>query len=424
MIDKTDIIDYLREFKTIEAKIFARDLKVPLDSEFIIAIYGPRRAGKTYYFFQLMRSMSNPLYLNFEDSRLREINYKELRDVIRHYIEEYKTEPKELLLDEIQNISSWEIAVRELSDLKKYRIFITGSSSRMLSKEILTQLRGRSLSYLMLPFSFGEVIRLKGISTDHISRDEVAKIKGELAEYIDFGGFPAVVLSNDESEMTKILREYSDLVLFKDFVERHNIKSIDLARYIQESILHNFSSEISANAIFKKAKSTGIKVSKNTIYDYLEKLEDTAFFFFLARYSEKAHERSTWPKKVYLADTGLSKALRFSEDKGKLIENAVFLELLRSKNVDPLVEVYYLKDTNEEVDFLVKKGAKISELIQVTYKLDDSNYKREVNPLIKFGKELGVTKLLIITWDQEEEINKDGLSIKVIALWKWLLIAS
>jgi predicted AAA+ superfamily ATPase len=134
-----DVLDYLREFNIIKTVVFDRDMKVPLDTDFIISIYGPLWAGKTYYFFQNMKNMADPLYLNFEDSRLRELNYKELREVIRFYIEEYKTEPKELLLDEVQNINGWEIAVRELSDLKKYKIYITGSSPKMLSKEILTQ---------------------------------------------------------------------------------------------------------------------------------------------------------------------------------------------------------------------------------------------------------------------------------------------
>jgi predicted AAA+ superfamily ATPase len=190
-----------------------------------------------------------------------------------------------------------------------------------------------------------------------------------LEEYLDFGGFPEVVFSKGESEKVKILREYFDLILFKDFVERHKIKSIELARYIQESVLQNFSSEISANSIFKKAKSQNIKVSKNTIYYDSKKLEDTALSFLLSRYSKKAHERSSWPKKIYLADTGLSKVIRYSEEKGKLIENAVFLELLRTKSRDPLVDLFNLKNSEEEIDFLIKKGSRIIELVQVTYKL-------------------------------------------------------
>lgn len=378
---------------------------------------GPRRAGKTYYFFQIKNMLKNPLYLNFEDSRLRNIDYKEIRDVIRLYIEEYGEAPKELLFDEIQNIDGWDIAIRELYDIKKYKIFITGSSSKMLSKEITTKLRGRTLSYTLLPFSFREFLKIKNIKIEHLSKDDETLIKNALNEYINYGGFPDVVMNQEKD---KILAEYTDLILFKDFIERHEIKNIQLARYIQESILQNFSKEITSNSLFNKARSSGIKVSNNTIYDYLEKLNDTVIFFFVDRYSERAHERTSWPKKVYLADTGLSKVFRFGDDTSKLIENVVFLELIRKKNKD-LFDIYYLSNSSGEIDFVLKRGSNIFSLIQVAYEMNEENKKREIKPLLLAADRFKCKDLTIITWDEENMIKEDDKIIKLIPLWKWLL---
>ena len=419
-MEKEDIVDYLKEYENFKPELMERELSVPLDSSFVISIIGPRRAGKTYYLFQLSREMSDYIYLNFEDSRLYGVKHTELRDIIRTYIEIYGKEPGTLLLDEIQNVKNWEIVVRELHDLKRYRTFLTGSSSKLLSKEIATQLRGRTLSYLLLPFSFREFSKAKGLKIEkYMSRDASARIKHYLLEYMEFGGFPEVVLSK---EKVKILKEYAELILFKDFIERHQIKNVELARVLHSFTIHNFTNEISVNALFNRVKSMGVRVSKNTIYDYLSKLEDTTFFFFLRKYSKKPHLRESYPQKIYLCDTGLTKTLRYSEDKGKLIENIVFLELQRKTNSNPLLEVFYWKDYQQrEVDFIIKEGTQINQLIQVTYALTPENEKREIRSLLKASRELNCKNLLMITWDQAEVIKKNKKKIKQTQLWQWLI---
>jgi len=417
---KEDIVDYLKEYESFKPELVERELSVPLDSRFVISVIGPRRAGKTYYLFQLSREMSNFIHLNFEDSRLYGVKYTDLRDIIRTFIEIYGKEPVNILLDEIQAVKNWEIIVRELHDLKRYRMFLTGSSSKLLSKEIATQLRGRTLSYLLLPFSFREYLGAKGLKTEkYMSRDTSARIKHYLQEYMEFGGFPEVVLSE---EKVKILKEYAELILFRDFIERHQIRNVELARVLHSSTIQNFTTEISVNALFNRVKSMGVQVSKNTVFDYLSKLEDTAFFFFLRKYSEKPHLRESYPKKIYLCDTGLTKTLRFYEDKGKLIENIVFLELQRKTNSNPLLEVFYWKDYQQrEVDFVIKEGTQINQLIQVTYELTEENEKREIRSLLKASRELNCDNLLMITWDQAEVIKKNKKKIKQTQLWQWLI---
>ena len=419
MFVRDEVIDYLREYENIPEDILERELKVPLESNFIVSIIGPRRAGKTYFLFLLYKKIANCVYLNFEDSRLAEITHKELRDVIRIFAEIYGRYPSCLLLDEIQNVEGWEKIVRELYDLRKYKIFLTGSSSRLLSKEIATQLRGRSLSFSLLPFSFREFLAFEHIAIEkYLSRDDEARMKNLLRNYMEFGGFPDVVKNE---EKLKILKEYADLILFRDFIERHKIRNIDLARMIHTFMMQNYSKEISIRSLYGKLK-TNVRVGKDTVYNYVTKLEDTMFFFFLKKYSTKAHLRESWPKKIYLCDTGLTKIVRYSQDYGRLMENIVFLDLLRRKNNNPLAEFFYLKLIDGEIDFVVKEGTTIEQLIQVTYASGkDEIEKREIKSLIKASEQLKCDNLLIITWDYEDEIIIEDKKIRCTPLWKWLL---
>ena len=158
------------------------------------------------------------------------------------------------------------------------------------------------------------------------------------------------------------------------------------------------------------------------MYDYITKLEGILFFFFLKKFSKKVHLRETWPKKIYLCDTGLVKITKFSPDYGRSMENTVFLELVRSKNENPLMDIFYYKLSDGEVDFVLKKGSKIKQLIQVTYASSkDEIEKREIKSLLKASKELKCKDLLVITWDYEGEEKHDKKKIKFIPLWKWLI---
>ncbi|MEW6007929.1 MAG: ATP-binding protein [bacterium] len=414
--------DYILEYtKRPIPPLIERDLRIA-QTDRIISIIGPRRAGKTYYFYQLMRDKKEKaLYLNFEDTRLIELNFKEIRDLIRIYKEFRGKEPEYLFLDEIQNIQNWELAIREILDTQRYKIFITGSSSKLLSYEIATSLRGRTFKYLLLPFSFSEFLKAEGSPLgEALSKEEKAEIRGKLRRYLEFGGFPELV---KEKEKERILKGFYELILFRDLVERHKLKNIALARFLLSNFSQNLSCEMSINKIFNFLKSQGKRVGKNTLYDYCEKIEDSVSVFFLLRYSEKIYQKEAWPKKVYLCDTGLSKVVRAQEDIGKLMENAVFLELLRRQNERPLIELYYYKDTSgKEIDFVLKEKTKVEELIQVCYNIEEIKTKeREFKSLITGAKRLNCQNLTVITWDLEAEEEFKGFWVNLIPLTKWLI---
>jgi len=411
--------DYIVEWAKKEtAKGINRELEVPRRKDKVISVIGPRRAGKTYYFYQLFGE-ENSLYLNFEDTRLMDVNFKEIRDLIRVYMEVTDNVPSNLFFDEIQNVKNWEIALRELLDLQRYNIFATGSSSKLLSREIATQLRGRTFSYLLLPFSFREFLKAKNVTTEFLTMDDAAKIRSLLRDYLEFGGFPEVAFEKTEKE--RILKEYFEMTLFRDIVERHKLKNISLARFLLSFFLQNFSKEFSINKIVKSLKSQ--KFGKNTLYSYVDKIQDSVVLFVLNRFSPKVYQRESWPKKIYLCDTGLTKIVRFSEDIGKLMENCVFLELLRLTNKKPLLEIYYWKNHQQaEVDFVLKEGTKIEQLIQVTYASGkDEIEEREVKSLLKASKEIKCKDLSVITWNYEDAVKINNRIVKFIPLWKWLL---
>ncbi|HID19873.1 MAG TPA: ATP-binding protein [Methanophagales archaeon] len=388
----------------------------------VICIVGPRRAGKTYYFFQLMKPVKEvSLYLDFEDSSLLTVKFDEIMEIAHLFTEITGKEPRYIFLDEIQTLDKWETAVRTLLDRTPYNVFVTGSSSKLLSKEIATQLRGRSLTYILLPFSFKEFLKAKKIELKNIlTQIEKAKIKKYLREYLELGGFPEVVL---KEEREKILKEYFDTIFFKDFVERHELRSLEVARFIFSFVFQNFSSELSVNKIVNFLKSEGKRFGKNTVYSYIEKLQDTQAVFFVNRISKKIYIKESWPRKAYICDTGISTIFRFSEDIGKLMENAVFLELKRMQNERPILEIYYYRDYQQrEVDFVLKDGLEIKELIQVTYASDRTEVvKREVDALLKVSSEFKCKNLVIITWDYEDELMVKNKTVMCIPLWKWLI---
>lgn len=431
-MNQKEVEQYLIDFQKRDfPKLVDRTLKVPLGNK-ITAIIGPRRAGKTSYLYQIMKEVikagkdkDDIIYLNFESTKLFDLDFKEIKEVVGIHKRLFpKTKNPVLFLDEPQNIQNWEKAVRELDD-EGYRIFISGSSSKLLSKEIATSLRGRSISYLLLPFSFKEFLDLKGFPAQRLtSSNEKTKILALLDEYLEFGGFPEVVLEQNKDTKLRIIESYLDLTIYKDIVERHAIKDSMLIKWLIKSVASSYTKEISILKIYDTLKSQGRRTSKDELYAYASLLNDSLFALYLPKFSWSVRKREP-VNKVFLCDTGFVKMIEIGKDIGKKMENTFFLEMLRRKM--PTVEYYYWKNVqHEEVDLLVKEGAKITSLIQISKELDNHEIReREIRSLLKASTELKCDELIMITENHEkvEDAEWRGIKgqIKYIPLWKWLL---
>ncbi|MEK6874645.1 MAG: ATP-binding protein [Nanoarchaeota archaeon] len=430
-MDTKEVEEYLTNFQKKDLPTLIHRPVQKFSEKKINAIIGPRRAGKTSFLFQIMRDMisqgrskTNIIYLNFENARLFDIQFKEVSKVIEMHKRLFPSTRKPVIfIDEPQNVVMWEKAIRDLYD-DGFQIFISGSSSKLLSKEIATPLRGRSLSVLLLPFSFAEFLSAKGYKVEsNQSSDEMIKTLSLLDEYLEFGGYPEVVLEKDNDLKQKTLENYLDLTIYKDMVERHGIKDTLLVKWLIKSIMSSYTKEISINKIYSTLKSQGRKFSKDELYTLASMISDSFFAIYLPRFSYSIRKREPTGK-AYLCDIGFARLIESSIDVGKKMENTIFLELTRRQEIG--VELFYWKTQSEEVDFVLKRGTKVIQLIQVSKQGKDEKPKdREARALLKARKALDCQNLLIITQDEEttKEYEWYGIkeNIKSIPLWKWLL---
>ncbi len=406
-----------------------RELTLP-DLDKAVTVIGLRRVGKTYLLFQVIHrllraknlKLENIFYVNFEDNRLEGMGSKELSRIVELY-RKYNPDSKTMYLffDEIQNVTGWERFVRRLLERRDVRIFVTGSSSKLLSKEIATTLRGRSLSYTLFPLSFREFLAFKGFKAEEpFIEDERGKIKRYLDEYLQFGGFPEIV-NYDAHLRLRTLREYLDMVVYKDLVDRYGIEKVSVMKSLIRLVVKNFSRRVSVRSLYNTLSSQA-RLSRNTVYEYFSYLEDVGFVFPVRKFSfsEKVSQRGT--PKLYVIDNGFP-TIYGLEDVGFRMENVVAIELLRRKHYfNPALDVYYWQDrTRREVDFVVVEGFRVRELIQVCYDLDYNTRKRELDALLKASRELGCNNLRVVTWDYEGVGEVDGRRVEFAPLWKWLL---
>ena len=420
---KKELFKYLiKEFHEIELpKLKARDLVIP-ETKKIITLVGMRRAGKTFYFYQLINNLlknvpkERILYINFEDDRILPLDIKELDEILEAYYELYpKNKEKEIYLffDELQNIRGWEMYARRISDKEKAKIFITGSSSKLLSREIATSLRGRTLTFNIFPLSFKEFLKFNQIELDKnivysIKRFEIKKL---FEKYMDLGGFPEIVLEKNNLEQD-ILNNYFEIMIYRDIIERFAVRNAALLKILSKFLLTNISSQFSINAYYNSLKNK-VPVSKDTIFEYVSYLEETNMIFLVPLFSYSLKVQQANPKKVYCIDNGLRNAVsfKFSKDEGRLAENLVFVELKRRNS-----DVYYWKNKGE-IDFIVKSRDQSLTAINVSY--SNNIEEREIRILSEFKKKFRKTKkLIILTKDLEREKEK---GIEFIPLWKWLL---
>ncbi len=417
----------VKDFFNLEVDAVERDLDVPFDPDLrkAVTIIGPRRAGKTFYllshFTRLRKEGKAALFLPLDDDRLYPPSLEDLSTLIKVFYELFPNAKEGyLFLDEIQNVPNWELFVKRAVEREGFKVFLTGSSSKLLSREIASALRGRTLTFEMFPFSFREFLRAKGMELGrYLSTKEEANIKALLREYLEFGGFPEVVMIENEYLKRKVLEEYIDVMLYRDVVERYNLKNLKAVRMFLKLLVTSFAKEFSINRTANYMKGMGIEVSKNTLYNYLEYFSDAYIVFPLKRFSYSLKEIERSLPKIYIIDNGLINAysLRFTDNIGRLMENAAFLELRRRNK-----EIFYFKTPDgREVDFVVKEGNRIMELIQVSYSIEDtSTWERELKGLVKASKELKCENLRIITWDKEGREEFKGRSVELTPLWKFL----
>jgi predicted AAA+ superfamily ATPase len=374
-------------------------------------------------------SKDQRLYINLEDDRLIGTRLEDMDMFLRTF---HEISPDtigirtHMFLDEVQMVEGWERYVRRMIDTEDVRMYITGSSSRLLAKEIATSMRGRTTTYTILPFSFKEFVRAKGVEVrPHVSSKERSRILSMLTEFMRFGGFPEVVLEDNEDVKLRILREYVDVMLMRDIVERHGIRNIRVMRLLFARLLASVSSEFSVHKYHRQLRSQGQAVSKNTLYDYLGYLEDAFAVYPLRRFSYKLKEVDQSLPKVYPLDTGFVTQAegKFTDDHGPFIEATAAIELLRRRADDPSMEIFHWRDAQgKEVDFVIKEGKKVTSLIQSCYHMEDiRTSEREISPLLKASRELRCDNLMILTWDQEGEEMVDGMRIVLVPLWRWLL---
>ena len=396
-----------------------------LKSKEVILITGIRRSGKSSLMKLLCDdiinkfnvSKSNILYLNFDDERFIDFTVKDFDNLYETFLEIENPQGKTyFFLDEIQNIKGWERWVNRLYEFEDIKFFITGSNATLLSSEISTALTGRNRQIITWPFSFSEFLALRNIflsDKDLYLKEKRIVLKKLFKEYLQYGGFPEVLKLKDVG----LLEQYFKDIIYRDLISRYSIRNI---KELKELCLY-LASNPATICSYENLKTCIKAKNINTIKNYLEALENIFLFFKVSLFDYSIKRQIYNPGKFYIVDVGFSQILgfNFSKNIGHLFENLVFLELKRRNK-----EIYYWKSKKgREVDFVIKKGRKIEEAIQVCFSLNnEETKKREIEGLLEVKDELNPDRFVIITDDEEREEKINKLKVKIIPLWKWCFI--
>jgi hypothetical protein len=390
----------------------------------IISIVGVRRSGKS----SLLRLLAGDLmektnvsenrilYLNFEDERFTDFKPSDFEKILEASDE--VLEPggtKYFFLDEVQKVTGWERWLNRLYELENIKILVTGSNTDLISSKVSSSLTGRIRQVANFPFSFREFLAFKGhasVGKAILRREDKAVIRKQLSEYVRMGGFPEVVKIGDES----LLEQYFKDILYRDVIAGHSVRN---QREVRELALFLASNPGAVLSLANLKKMIQVK-SLNTVKNYLEMFEGVFLFMRLNLFDFSLKRQIYNPPKFYPVDTGLSDAVGFhsSPNTGRALETLVFLDMKRRG-----LDFYYWKSKRgKEVDFVVRKGRKVEEAVQVSLSLKGSGtMDREMDGLKSAQEELGAKHLFLITDDEEREIKENSLRVQVIPLWKWLL---
>ena len=426
-MNKKELIKQLiRDFHTAPLRsLKPRTLKLPLHLEKVIVVTGMRRAGKTSLLLQAIGELRQTLpkekilYLNFEDERLS-LEAGDLDLVLQSYRELYpelNLSECYFFFDEIQEIDGWEKFVRRMDESVSRHLFVTGSNARLLGSEIATALRGRSLRYEVFPLSFGEYLEFTGAGGDPFGSAGRARILRAFDRYLREGGFPELVFIEEGDIRRKVLQEYFDVMIFKDLIERYQEGNVAALKYFLKRLIEGIGSPLSVAKIHNEMKSAGFRIGKNTLHDYLEMAEAVYFGLIATRYDPSIVRRELAEKKGYLIDNGFLTALsyRYSDDRGKLLENLVAIELRRRG------QTLLFAKGQKECDFVAEENGALLP-IQVSVDLSHPPTKeREVAGLLAAASFVGAKRGIIVTFEHEEQLSQSGVIIDMVPCWKFLM---
>ena len=389
----------------------SQDFDTLLNSHLIKLITGPRRVGKSTQALLMLRD-KNFAYLNFDSQPL--LNAWDANLVMRMLDDVYPGYDY-LLLDEVQNLDAWDMWVSELYRQGK-NLIITGSNAKMLSSEMATVLTGKYLQVEMLPFSLEELFDWNKLDLHHLMSEQDAECKVLTDDYLRNGGYPEVVASR------QLVRSYLDTlfdsIVWKDVAKRHNVRNITDLNNLAVYLVSNFCNPLSANEL---SEELGLS-SVNTTKKYMDYLHEPYLFYYLSRYNNKLKLMKKAPRKVYVVDNGFvaAKAFSVTENLGRLLENQVFIELVRRGYDTEKTMFYYRSRNDKEVDFVLRQGTHIERLVQVCYDMSSpKTEKREVDAIVECAGELKCDNLTIVTYDDERTIEKDGYKINIVPIAKF-----
>ena len=382
-----------------------------LNSHLIKLITGPRRVGKSTQALLMLRN-KNFAYLNFDSQQLLDAWDANL---VMRMLDDVYPDYDYLLLDEVQNLEGWDLWVSELYRIGK-NLVITGSNAKMLSSEMATVLTGKYLQVEMLPFSLEEFFDWNKLELHNLKPEQDAECKVLTDDYMRNGGYPEVVASR------QLVRSYLDTlfdsIVWKDVAKRHNVRNITDLNNLAMYLVSNFCNPLSANELSEELGFSSV----NTTKKFMDYLHEPYLFYYLSRYNNKLKLMKKAPRKVYVVDNGFvaAKAFSLSENLGRLLENQVFIELIRQGYDTEKTMFYYRSRNDKEVDFVLRKETRVERLVQVCYDLSSpKTEKREVDSIVECAGELKCSNLTIVTKEDERTIEKDGYTINVLPISKF-----
>ena len=408
-----------------------RSLQLPLNKQRIVTVTGVRRCGKSSLLHLTINRLlasgvdkEQILYIGFDDERLANMDVSDFDEILQAYRLMYPDRPLSsvyMFFDEIQIVKGWELFVLRVYKSYCKNVYVTGSTAQMLSGEMNSALRGWPDEYTEYPLSFKEFIAFKGVKANRYTEEGAALMANMFKSYLLTGGFPQAVLANVETERVKLLQAYFNTMLFRDMIEHYNISaSPSVVRYFLKRVFNNITKPSSVNNIYNDLKSQGLKLSKDSLYQWLDYACNIFLLHKVPKYSKSIIKQSTSLSKYYVVDFALAKSVLLpqSEEKGKALENAVYMHLARHLNENE--QIYYFNE-GAECDFVIANDEGVKELIQVCWELDEFNTPRECGGLCAASAATGCKKASIVTCNQAQSIHYGDLQINVVASWDFML---